>query len=485
MEAFFIYFLKSSGVILLFLACYKFFLSRETFYKSNRYFLLSGLAIALVLPLISYTKTAWVTISSSNIPLEETIGQEATEVVPQIELASILFTVYIIGILFATIRLSVQFLSLRKVLRNSRIAKEGKFKILESNKPLQPLSFFNSIIYHPKNHTEEDIKAILTHEKIHARQHHSIDILAMHLFSIFQWCNPFIYLYKFYLKENLEFIADTDTISTEIHKKNYQYLLLKSSLGEKHFNFVNPFFNSSVKKRIVMLNKKKSKKVNSIKYGIMLPLLIGFILLFNVETIAKLRTASPSISSTQQDAQLNGPKVYSISKEATDNEIEALKKQVEKDKGKLTIEKIVRNLKGHIIALSVIYEMNDSRASASFDAKDNGAAIIFGISEDGGVFIENKISKVKPENVFIKNKEKKNIDDYSEPNKFNEVVYDKEKSGDFPHLALSNHKNDKDKSSDFLSHSVLNYKPPAPLYYMNGRGAQKLFQQSAPKTLRV
>lgn len=418
MEAFFIYLLKSSGVILLFLACYKFFLSRETFHASNRYFLFSGLVLAIVLPLISYTKTVWVEISSLDVPLSESIVPQVTnEVVPQIELSSILFAVYIIGTLCGMIHLFLQLFSLRKIFKNSRIVQEGKFKVLESNKPLQPFSFFNHIIYHPERHSEEDIKTILAHEKIHSRQHHSVDILVMHLFLIFQWCNPFIYLYKFYLKENLEFIADANTISTAIRKEKYQYLLVKNSLGEKHFTFVNPFFNSSarltikvrkllfgksygqVKKRIVMLNKKKSKKINSIKYGLVLPLLIGFILLFNVETIAEIRTVSPSIISTEQDAQLNDPKVYSITKETLDLGIEALKMKIKKENGELSIENLKRNSEGQIIAISVSLKVSEvGQVTKKFKGKNGIEPIFFGQNDRGGhSFMRNEkdIAKLK------------------------------------------------------------------------------------------
>lgn len=418
METFFIYLLKSSGVILLFLVCYKLFLSRETFHASNRYFLLSGLALAMVLPLITYTKTIWIELSTLDIPILETIEPVTVEVAHTIEWLSILFIIYSIGIIYGTIRLLVQLLSLRKVFRNSRIVQDGKFRILESNKPLQPFSFFKYIIYHPESHSEEDIKAILAHEKVHSRQFHSRDILVMHLFAIFQWCNPFIYLYNFYLKENLEFIADANTISTSIQKEKYQLLLVKSSMGERHFPFVNPFFNSSsrltkvasklffgesfgqVKKRIVMLNKKKSNKRNRIKYGLMLPLLVGFILLFNVETVAKVRKTSPSEISTEQDQQSVDPKVYSISKKATDEEIEALKKEIKKWEGNLIIENLKRNSKGQITFISVSLKVSEAGSvTQKFSGKNGIESIFFGQNDGGGhSFMRNKKDIVKLKN---------------------------------------------------------------------------------------
>ncbi|MGI9552142.1 MAG: M56 family metallopeptidase [Aurantibacter sp.] len=389
MEAFFIYFIKSSGVILLFLACYKFFLSRETFYIGNRYFLFLGLILAIVLPLISYTKTVWIDIPSVDVPLVDSIVPETTDkVVNKIGWSSILFMIYAVGILYGTVRLLLQLLSLRGIMRKSQMVDKGNFRVFESNKPIQPFSFFNHIIYHPESHSQEDKRAIVAHEKIHVKQHHSIDILLVHLFTIFQWCNPFIYFYKFYLKENLEFIADAKTLSKEVQKENYQYLLLKSSYGDKHLPFVNPFFNSSIKKRIVMLNQEKSKKRKSIKYGLVLPLLIGFVLVFNVETVAKIRTNAPSTISSEQDVRLINPKVYSISKEASDEEIEALRKEIEEEKGALTIENLKRNSKGHIITISMTFKAKEGGyVTGNYSADDEINSIYFGINYKGGLFI--------------------------------------------------------------------------------------------------
>jgi len=286
---------------------------------------------------------------------------------------------------------------------------------LESTKPLQPFSFFKNIVHHPQSHSEEDVKAILAHEKVHSRQYHSADILAIHLFSIFQWCNPFIYLYKFYLKENLEFIADANTISAAIQKETYQLLLVKSTMGEKYFPFVNQFFNSStrltgvvkkfffgesfghVKKRIVMLNKKKSKKRNSIKYASVVPLLIGFVLLFNVETVAKVRMPSPSKISVNQDQESIDPKVYSITKETLDLGIEALKLRIKTENGELSIENLKRNSEGQIISISVTLKVSEfGSVTKRFNGENGIKTIFFGQNDSGGhSFMRNEKDTAK------------------------------------------------------------------------------------------
>ena len=60
MEDLLIYFLKANGLIILFYLMYVLFLRKETFFVSNRWYLISGLALSLILPLITFTKIIWV-----------------------------------------------------------------------------------------------------------------------------------------------------------------------------------------------------------------------------------------------------------------------------------------------------------------------------------------------------------------------------------------------------------------------------------------
>ena len=417
METFLIYLAKSSGLILLFLCCYWLFLSRETFYSGNRYFLLAGLAASLIFPVITYSKTIWIDAPLMGNPIIVSTGQANLAEIAEIDWVSIFFFVYTFGVLFGLGRLGMQFLSLGRILRNGREIRDGKFKLFETGDPTQPFSFLNCVVYHPDNHSKDELEAILAHEKMHAAQFHSVDILLVHLFTIFQWCNPFIYLYKFHLKQNLEFLADAKTISLKIQKEKYQLLLLKNTLGDKHLSFVNPFFNSSVKKRIVMLNKEKSKKRNSIKYGLVFPLLVAFVFLFNVDTIAKIRPIDPSAVITDQEPLID-PKVYSIPKEASDDELEVLKKEIEKEGGELSLEGLKRNSKGQIIAVTISLKVSEfGRVAREFNNENGIEPILFGQNDKGGhSFLrngENRTKSKKIETPHEKVQETKNATVYS------------------------------------------------------------------------
>jgi beta-lactamase regulating signal transducer with metallopeptidase domain len=76
---------------------------------------------------------------------------------------------------------------------------------------------------------------------------------------IVAWFNPLVYVYQNRISEVHEYIADAEVAKT--HKKEQYQLLLTQVFKTQYISFINPFFKSSlIKKRIVMLQKSKSKK---------------------------------------------------------------------------------------------------------------------------------------------------------------------------------------------------------------------------------
>ena len=94
-----------------------------------------------------------------------------------------------------------------------------------------------------------------------------------------------VWLYKKDLKQNLEFIADKNAQANTNCKKSYQHLLLKTSVPNYQVALTNNFYNSSIKKRIVMLHKNRSHKRNQLKFLLVLPALVLFLMSFNTKEI--------------------------------------------------------------------------------------------------------------------------------------------------------------------------------------------------------
>ncbi|SFJ25288.1 M56 family metallopeptidase [Olleya namhaensis] len=344
------YFLKASAIIILFYACYKLFLQRDTFFQANRWFLLIGLFIAIVLPLviipiyIEYTPRPIQFFETSAI----TFPTQQTTQAPPFDYWQLLPFIYLAGVLFVTTKVTLQFVSLNRLLKNQKKTKTEQFTFIETESNIAPFSFFNRIVFNSNQFTKNELEHIITHEKVHAKQLHSIDILLTQIATILFWFNPCIWLYTKAMQQNLEFIADHEAQNTIACSKSYQTVLLKASLTTNQLAITNNFYQSLIKKRIVMLQKSQSKKSNQLKFTIVLPFLALFLMSFNIKEvyIAKAETNKSTIVKTE---------TFTITTKSSDTEIEAIKNRLETLTNDLKIKfsDINRNSDGEIINLSI------------------------------------------------------------------------------------------------------------------------------------
>ena len=305
METLFIYLIKSSGLIGMFYLAYYFLLRKETFFNSNRWFLLAGLFTSVVLPLVVFTKIVWVEPTPthfdwSKIPMTTPVENEAFE----INWYLLIGIVYSIGILGFLLKLAFDFYSLSKVLKGKSIQKQADFQFIDVNENLAPFSYFNSIVYNSSLYSEAELESILEHEKVHSAQNHTIDVLITRFFCVVFWFHPLMWLYKKAILQNLEFIADSEASKKLSDKKAYQLTLLKITTQENCVVLTNHFYQSLIKKRIVMLNKNQSNKRNYWKYALVLPLLGAFLFFFQVEIVAQEKAATPKQETKPEKIEL-------------------------------------------------------------------------------------------------------------------------------------------------------------------------------------
>ena len=323
MESLFQYILKSGGLLFLFYGCYRIFLRKETLFNFNRLFLLLGIFLSFTLPFVTMTKT--IAVSFSQV---ENNPQFTTDFIDKssynlTHIYTLLMAIYGAGTLFLLFKLIRQGIYLNTIIKKGeRVA--YNFVHLKSDAQIHPFSFFNTIVYNPKNHSEKDLKAILAHEEVHAGQLHSWDILLMELVVAFHWINPIVWLYRIALKQNLEFLADTKNSHIKTNRKEYQYTLLKSTIGNKQLSIVNPFFNSLIKKRIVMINQNQSHKSKAFKSLFILPFLALFLLSFNVKKVY-------SFVNTQELKPTSATIELVINKNTSDHELIKIKKDLAKE----------------------------------------------------------------------------------------------------------------------------------------------------------
>jgi len=360
MENLLIYFLKVNGLIILFYLMYVLFLQKETFFTSNRWYFLTGLLLSLILPLITFTKTIWIEptplpeVYEESIPL--TYSQVEIPVQETIDWSLILMSAYILISILIILKIGMELVSFFKRIQKQNKQKESDYTLVDSNSAENPFSFFSYIVINKEMFTEEELEHILTHESIHVKQKHSFDVLLGKVFCAIFWVNPIIWFYRKAMLQNLEFIADNETFQQIENKYLYQKTLLKVVTHQHDLSITNQFYQSLIKKRIVMLHTNQSHKKNVWKYTTILPLLVGFMLLFQIETVAQVKENPQKAHAVKVEAI-----GFSWDKNATDEELKSDAEQLKSQGIDYKFSKIKRNKNGEIIAIKI--EFNDGKGN--------------------------------------------------------------------------------------------------------------------------
>ncbi len=344
------YLLKASAVICVFYVCFQLLLKRETFFNHNRWFLIIGLVLALVFPLvvipiyipIETVASPEISFQTNNVAITSP-SNIITE--KQFEWSSLLPIIYAIGFGILFLQFLFQFGSLIWLLIKNPKNKEGIYTYVTVNHKISPFSFFKWIVFNPKDFNNEELELILMHEKVHVNQMHSLDVLFSQLACVIFWFNPLIWFYKKEVHQNLEYIADRETQSTTKNEKAYQHLLLKTSIHNTNISLSNNFYNSQIKKRIIMLHTSKSNRKKQWRYLLILPLLAGLLMSMNTEKVY--------VNNTITTENRNETLEFLVTKNTTDLELKAMSKAIEDKGGTLVFSQIKRNSNDELIDVFV------------------------------------------------------------------------------------------------------------------------------------
>jgi len=288
------YILECIAFQLLFLVIYDFFLKRETFFQWNRAYLLGTFVFSLILP--------WIKIEAFKQPVPQTFvaypeyfwGLQNVEVVVDSSddtlwnitwQESVLYGGMIVALLCFGLKIRQLYL-LRK--SGEKVDFPSFTQIIISNSSIA-FSFFKSIFIGDKV-LKMKHDTIIAHELVHIQQGHTYDLIFYEVMRIIGWFNPLVYVYQNRISELHEFIADSQ-VSNE-HKSDHYEILLSQVFQTEHISFINQFFTKSlIKKRIVMLQKTKSKKVWQLKYLLIVPMVLGMLLYTSCEVDSKSENA--------------------------------------------------------------------------------------------------------------------------------------------------------------------------------------------------
>lgn len=294
------YSLHVALILTISLVFYRVFLHKETYYRLNRVVLLTCLLFAFILPLIpvpqhyslrhedelvstvapaaeeqlSALNTAQTAVAQPSINATPVKSQAVAEVPIMDRLIKYAMWIYWCGVGVMAINLLIQLVVLLYQAYRKPVIKDGMYRIVELDGNKAPCSFGNTIFINPSKYDWETYNQIIIHEKVHIQQRHSFDLIFAELVLVVQWFNPFAWLYRKALESNLEFLAD-DSVLHDYHveREGYQLSLLKVAVPNQSMNITTNYNQSLLKKRIVMMNAKKSNVHTMWKYFVLLPLM--------------------------------------------------------------------------------------------------------------------------------------------------------------------------------------------------------------------
>lgn len=295
------YFLKVNLALAILYICYRLLFRNDTFFRLRRAVLLSVYLIAFLYPLLDISiwlstresVTEIVNYYSTILPLKTVVAADDTPLSTEADWLTIaesyMLLIYLAGITLLFLRCIIElFTVIRLRLRSPKQLINGTtIYVLPSQE--EPYSFFGWIFASPESHTPPALEEILVHEKTHVRQLHSIDVVLGEIVCILCWINPFAWLLKKEISSNHEYLADEQVMLAGYNKKEYQYHLIGLEHPEMAIaKLYNNFSVLPLKKRITMLNKKRTGRVGKVKYLTLLPLAAGLLLLNNIDAMARI-----------------------------------------------------------------------------------------------------------------------------------------------------------------------------------------------------
>lgn len=262
----------------LFLAVYDLFLSKETFFTKNRWYLLGTAIASFLIPLIK------IPTFQKAVPQEYTILLPEIVLSPQkvIEQSSWYENINYVEVLLwlgSTLFLAFFFIKLVKIIRlifSNEIIKKPSYSLVLLPKQTKAFSFFN-YIFLGKDISENQKEKIIQHELVHSTQRHSADLLFFEFLKILMWFNPMIWIYQHRISLVHEYISDA-VVTKSTNKENYINNILSDLFQVESISFINQFYKHSlIKKRVIMMTKQKSKQVKQFKYLLLIPVLASML----------------------------------------------------------------------------------------------------------------------------------------------------------------------------------------------------------------
>lgn len=259
---------------LLFLIVYDLFLSKETFFVKNRWYLLSTHTLSFLIPFLKISTIQKVAKRELTVFLPELTLSPEKVITESKWYASFNYIeiIFAVGVFVFTLLFVKKLYSIIQLIKTCKKEIHKEYVLIILPNKTKAFSFLHYIFlgnYISKHQKEK----IIEHELVHCKQKHSLDLLFFEIIKIIMWFNPLIYFYQKRITLLHEYITDAEVLKKE-NRETYINNLLSHFFQVENTLFVNQFYKQTlIKKRIIMMKKNQSQKVKQLKYLALVPAL--------------------------------------------------------------------------------------------------------------------------------------------------------------------------------------------------------------------
>lgn len=355
-----IYSLKVAILTTAFYLCWRMLLSKETLHRLNRFVLVLIPPVSMILPFCVITFHKTVIVPATETAAQAGAAMEASA--PSALGAGIVaVAVYLAGVALVLFRILWSIWKIGRLIRSGYQAPvEGeKYRLVVTEEDVEPFSWMNFIVLSRKDY-EAGNPEIILHEQAHINLRHSQDILMTDVLTAFQWYNPFVWMLGTDLRGIHEYEADEAVLKHGIDATQYQLFLIMKSAADHGYTLANSLRSGTIKNRIKMMIKRKTKAASSLKALLLIPI-IGLSLAATARTVTDYQTpqnpekkAPEPFQLVEEKPSFNGGNAADFSKwvnerlvypkEAKDKKIEGrlVLSFVITEKGKMTDVRVLR-----------------------------------------------------------------------------------------------------------------------------------------------
>ena len=405
-----IYLIKINVALMLLYGFYRLTVSRDTFFGLRRLTLWLIYAVALMVPALNLEY--WVRDTPTMASMANVYADTFYPVVvvkaqaPSITWMDMLLGIYWAGVAVLSLRLVWQLFSIIRLAVISRKQEVEGITVHLLRGEGSPFSFFRWVFMYPSTLEGKQLHEVMVHECTHVSGLHSLDTLFSELFSIACWFNPFAWLMKQEVRMNLEYLADESVLSDGNARKSYQYHLLGLAYRQPKDStkIANNFNLLPLKKRIKMMNKRRTSEIGKAKYLLFAPLAGALLMVSNIESVAReIGEQVPEVVEVQQKAEqaLNADVAVAnpmAKAEAKTSDATAQADTTKKKKSWDCIPETMPQFPGGLGVMMKYLAANIKYPASAVKAKKQGRVIVTFIVQKDGSVTHAKIAKsVDPE----------------------------------------------------------------------------------------